>query len=100
MVKHIVMWKLWETAAGYSREENARRIKQNLEGMKSHIPQIKFLEVGINFNSSAAAFDVALYSEFNDREDLQIYQQHPQHVKFKEMIQSLRSDRVVIDYEV
>ena len=76
------------------------RIKQGLESLKTKINEIKSLEVGINFNPSPAAFDVVLYSEFLTREDLLIYQDHPEHTKFKEMINSLRSDRTVVDYEI
>ena len=31
MVKHIIMWKLYDFAEGFSKEENAQRMKQQLE---------------------------------------------------------------------
>ena len=45
MIKHIVMWKLHETAAGRSKEENAKLLKQKLEAMPAQIPELKKAEV-------------------------------------------------------
>jgi len=100
MVKHIVMWKLKETAEGYTKDQNAERIKFALEELMKHIPQIQRLEAGINQNSSEAAFDVVLYSEFADWESLEIYQKHPKHEQYKKFIAPLRCERVVADYEI
>ena len=100
MIKHIVMWKLYDEAEGFTREVNAERIKKELEGLKEKIEQIRYLEVGINRNTSPAAFDVALYSEFDDWGALEIYQKHHAHERFKEFLAPIRSERVVVDYEI
>ncbi len=99
MIKHIVMWRLKDSAAGASREENAKKLKQSLEDLKDKIRDIKALEVGINFNASPAAFDVVLYSEFADREGLDSYQNHPEHLKIVDFVGEIRTDRAVVDYE-
>lgn len=100
MVKHIVMWKLYECAEGKTKNENATRIVQWLRDLKLKIPEIKFLEAGLNCNPAAEAFDVVLYSEFDNIAALETYQNHPDHIKFKQMIQNLRSEKKVVDYEV
>ncbi len=100
MIKHIVMWRLKDNAAGRSKEENALMLKNVLEDLKDKIPQIKEIEVGINFNPSQAAFDVVLYSAFEDKEALEQYQKHPDHVKVADIIGEIRSDRAVVDYTV
>jgi len=100
MIKHIVMWKLKDFAEGKSSIENAKLIKEMIEGLKVIIPQIREAEVGININPSDAAFDVALYSSFDSKQDLDIYQQHPEHLKIGEFIAKIRTGRVVVDYEV
>ncbi len=100
MIKHIVLWKLKENAEGKSKKENALQIKKILEDLKNVIPQITELEVGINFNDSTAAYDVALYSIFQTVKDLDTYQNHPDHVKAADVIGKLREERVVVDYEV
>lgn len=100
MVKHIVMWKLHEFADGRSKSENAQLMKQWLEQLIATIPDLEYLEVGINFNLDVDAYDVVLYSEFKDQQALERYQNHPDHIRFKQKIEKLRSDKKVVDYEV
>lgn len=100
MIKHIVMWKLKEFAEGKDKLENAKIIKMGLEDLKNKINQIRCIEVGININESEQAYDVVLYSEFDSVEDLNLYQNHPDHVRISEYITNLRDVRVVTDYEI
>ena len=100
MVKHIVMWKLHDFAEGMNKDENALRMKQWLEELQSAIPEIQKLEVGINFNNADDAYDIVLYSEFKDKASLEIYQNHPAHIEFKNKIKDIRSDKKVVDYEI
>ena len=99
MVKHIVMLKLKDEALGASKEENALKLKETLEALKDVIDELKEVEVGLNFNPSDAAFDVVLYSAFENREGLEAYQKHPEHVKIVEFVGEIRTDRAVVDYE-
>ncbi len=98
MIKHIVVWKLKEHAEGGSKEENARKIKAGLEALKNKIPQIQRIEVGLNCIPSGAAYDLALYSEFANEKDLDVYQKHPEHQKIADFVAKVREDRVVVDY--
>jgi hypothetical protein len=100
MIKHIVMWKFKDSAEGRSKEENLEIFRDMIANLGNHIEQIKHAETGIDFNRSAAAFDVVLYSEFASREDLGIYQDHPEHVKVKEFLGKVSLDRAVVDYEM
>ena len=99
MVKHIVFWKLKAYAEGASRDENVRRMKAVLEGMRGKIPGMRRVEVGIDFERSEAAWDVALYCEFDTRDQLATYQEHPVHVAAKDFIRAVRDTRAVVDYE-
>ncbi|WP_434295806.1 Dabb family protein [Clostridium botulinum] len=99
MIKHIVMWKLKEFAEGKYKLENANIIKINLEDLKHRIDEVKLIEVGVNINNSQQAYDVVLYSEFENLEDLNLYQNHPDHVKVGEFINKVKEDRIVTDYE-
>jgi hypothetical protein len=99
MIKHIVLWKLKESAEGATREQNAARMKRELEALKMKIPQIRHVEVGINIMPSDAAYDIALYSEFSNEHDLNSYQKHPEHVKAAEFVNKVRESRVVVDYK-
>ncbi len=98
MLKHIVLFKLKTSAEGTSKEENAKKIKRDLEALKGKIPQIRHLEVGINSIMSEASYDVAIYSEFANEADLTTYARHPEHLKVAEFVGKVRESRVVVDY--
>lgn len=100
MIKHIVMWKLADQAENNDKAANGQLIKQKLEALKADISEIKTIEVGLNFNPSEAAYDVALYSEFNSKEDLAAYQVHPKHKEAGAFVGKVTTDRVVVDYEL
>jgi phenylalanyl-tRNA synthetase alpha subunit len=100
MIKHIVFFTLAENAEGNSKVENAELIKSELENLINFIPQIKKIEVGINCpNAPKTDFDIALYSEFDNFEALDIYQQHPEHKRVAAYIGKVRTNRAAVDYE-
>ena len=41
MMKHIVMWRLKDEAAGATKEENALKLKDSLESLTDKIPSLK-----------------------------------------------------------
>ncbi len=100
MIKHIVLWRLKDQAEGADSAENAKKIVQALSTLKSKISEIVELEAGINYNETAAAFDVALYSVFKTKQDLEIYQKHPEHVNVAQMVSKRVAERAVVDYEI
>lgn len=99
MVKHIVFWKLKEEANGMSKAENAAAIKQKLEDLNGKIEGCIKLEVGFDFLHSAESVDVVLYSEFESKEALDFYANHPLHKAVMPFIAEARSERRVVDYE-
>ncbi len=99
MIKHLVMWKLRDFAEGATKEQNARKMKTDLEALKQTIPQIRRLEVGANFLPSDFSYDVALYSEFATEEDLALYQKHPDHRSAAAFVQKVSENRVIVDYK-
>ena len=100
MIKHIVMWKLKDFAEGENKLRNAEKIKSLLGNLRNKIDQLISIEVGININESDSAYDIVLYSEFKNKEDLGIYQNHPDHVKVVEFVGKVVENRVVVDYIV
>jgi hypothetical protein len=98
MIRHIVLWKLAESAEGAVKQENALKMKVMLERLKGRIPEIKTIEVGINCNRYET-WDVALFSEFDNLADLMVYQNHPEHRMCVEFIKKIRIDRAAMDYE-
>ena len=100
MIKHIVMFRLKESALGRNKNENLQELKILLESLQEKISVVKCLEVGINMGASASASDIALYSEFDNMQALEDYRIHPEHVKVVEFIEKICSERRVADYEV
>jgi hypothetical protein len=100
MIKHIVFWKLKDGAHGNTKEVNGRLIKEKLEALRGLIPGLLRIEVGVDFSRSEQSGDLALYSEFATRADLDAYQAHPAHQAMLPFIAEARSERRVVDYEV
>lgn len=98
MLKHIVMWKL-KNFSEEEKQQHCERAKRDLEGLKDIISELKSIEVGININKTPAAYDLVLYSEFEDEDGLNIYQNHPEHVKVAQFIREIVENRVVTDYK-
>jgi hypothetical protein len=100
MIKHIVCWTFKENAEGCRKKENIEKIKTLLEDLKEKIPVIQSLEIGINFDKSPDAYDLALYAEFKSKEDLNTYQKHPEHLAIVQFLKKVRDKKIVVDYEV
>ena len=99
MLKHVVMWRLKESAEGRTKEENAIHIKEILELLPYKIKEIRNLEVGINMIRASPSYDLVLIVDFANMMDLQAYQAHPEHVKVADYVLKVRETRAVVDYE-
>lgn len=100
MIKHLVFWKLKDHAEGASAEENARKVCELLLGLKPRIPELLEIDCGVDFSRGPASYDVALHTKFRDRAALEVYQEHPEHIKARDFIQKVVSGRAVVDYEL
>lgn len=100
MIKHIVLWKLKDSAYSKTKLENAKAIKAMLEDLRGKIPGLLKIEVGIDFSGTDQSADVVLYSEFSSREALEDYQVHPLHEPIKAYVMGARVERRIADYEV
>lgn len=98
MLKHIVMFRLKENAEGAGKADNARKIKELLEGLVGRIDELVQLEVGINIVDDGQAADLVLCTEFQSVGALKRYAVHPEHVKVVEFIKKVAEERRVVDY--
>lgn len=71
-----------------------------LNSLKDNISFIRALEVGINFAEEERAYDLALTVMVDDKEALQRYATHPQHLPVIELLKSLQTESKVVDYEL
>ncbi len=99
MIKHIVMWQLKEHAEGNDKAANAVRMKELLDACAGIVPGMRKLEVALAQPGFECTYDVVMYSEFDTREALDAYQNHPQHVALKPFVAAVRSSRQCMDYE-
>jgi len=100
MIKHIVVWRLKESAHGNTKKQNALIIKSKLEGLSGKISGLIKLEVGIDFSHTESSGDIILYSEFESTKDLENYQSHPNHQAIIPFVKETTSERRVVDYEI
>jgi hypothetical protein len=100
MIKHIVVWKLKDSAHGNTKNQNALIIKEKLEALSTKIPGILKMEVGIDFSGTDSSGDIVLYSEFVSKQDLDNYQIHPEHKAVMPFVMEARSERWMVDYEI
>ena len=95
MIKHIVFWKLKDK----DKKENGETIKKRLESLAGKVPGLLKIEVGLDFSKTNESADVALYSEFENREALKSYTEHPDHKAILPFVKDIRTERRVVDFE-
>lgn len=101
MIKHIVFFGIADEFEGRSKAELCSKIKSDLEELKGMIPELNHIEVGINHPEAPAGnFDLALYSEFDSMDALNIYQVHPEHQRVASFIGKVKVSRACVDYEL
>lgn len=101
MIRHIVMWKLKEKAAGADKKKNAEKLKLILEGLRTNIEEIKAVEVGIQINGDEKeSLDVVLICDFETELDFQMYTRNPHHKKAVDFIEQVADQRYFVDYNV
>jgi len=94
MIVHIVMFKFKEE----DKEANLVKVRAILEQLPKKISELISMEVGLNFDESQRAYDLALYSKFHSKEDLATYATHKEHLKVVDFIKTVISDSKVVDY--
>lgn len=92
MVNHIVTWKVKEEG----KTESCAKMKEMLEALPAFIPEIKFLQVGINENGEE--YDAILLTRFDSHDDWKTYDVHPEHQKVRAFIKTVTEGRIVVDF--
>jgi hypothetical protein len=100
LIKHIVFWRLNDSAYGNDKKANAQILKDKLLAMEGKVNGLLKVEVGLDFSNEKDSCDVALYSEFENKEALHQYQIHPDHEAIKKWLGEVRNERRVVDYEI
>jgi quinol monooxygenase YgiN len=93
VIRHLVMWKLWDAA-------DAPAFKAELDSCVGLVPGMIAFTVVLRDDALEGNVDVLLDSTFADRAALDAYQNHPHHKAVSARIGRLRETRNVLDYEI
>lgn len=95
MVKHMVLFKLKDNSL-----ENCLKAKDVLLSMKGNVPELRSIEVGVDFLHSERSYDIALTVTVDDKDALERYQNDPYHCSVvKTHMHAVRLSSVALDYE-
>ncbi len=94
MIKHIVLYTLKE---GVDKQEAVAIIKKSLEPLVGVIPGLLHMEIRQAYQGG---MDYALYSEFESKQSLADYAQHPAHLEAKTHFWEFLDKRFCADYEL
>ncbi|NNM67250.1 MAG: Dabb family protein [Spirochaetales bacterium] len=67
--------------------------------MRSKIQGLRELYAGTDFMALERSWDLALIAVFDNRQDLEAYDHHPEHTPVKEFLKSLGAESVSVDFE-
>jgi hypothetical protein len=99
MINHVVLFKLKKYDSDQEKQTEIGRIEDALLGLSDKIQELKYIEVGVNYDLNAKSYDICLVSHFNNLDDLEAYRIHPEHVKVAELIGQHAVERAAVDYE-
>jgi hypothetical protein len=95
MFTHLVFFRLTEAT-----QENIEKAKNILLSMEGQIPELKYLEVGVDVLHSSRSFDIAIITRFDSKPDMDVYQVHPFHVNHVlANLKPMLKESAVVDYE-
>ena len=99
MVKHIVLFKLKDEVPETDKLVVMNKFKEAIEALPAKISVIRKIEVGLNMNPGEY-WHIALYSEFDNLDDVKFYATHPDHVAAGKIIAEAKESRSCVDYEI
>ena len=95
MLRHIVMIKLKDE---YRNESTSNELRKMLEDLQVKIEELNCIEVGQNISTKPSAFDIVLTADFDNVDGLNIYRDHPEHVKVLNYLKIVMEKAQVVDY--
>ena len=99
MVKHIVLFKLKDEVPETDKLVVMNKFKEAIEALPAKISVIRKIEVGLNMNPGES-WHIALYSEFDNLDDVKFYATHPDHVAAGKIIAEAKESRSCVDNEI
>ncbi len=91
MYTHVVMFSLPDP-------EDIPGTVRILTAMEGRIPQIRYLEVGVDDSPSPRSANILLVTRFDSPEALEAYRQHPHHRRVIEHLREVEAGTLKVDY--
>ena len=99
MINHVVLFKLKNYDSESQKQIEISKIEEALLGLSGKIEELKYIEVGVNYDLAAKSFDICLITHFESLDQLDSYRIHPEHLKVAELIGQHAVERAAVDYE-
>lgn len=98
LLRHVVIFKFKDS----SSEAEVKKVSETFAGLYGQIPQIKHFEWGINNSPENLnqGFTHCFTLTFSSAEDSEMYQKHPAHKAFQEVLKPHMEKVFVVDYWV
>ena len=93
MIKHIVLFKFEDPKV------NVPIVRDSLYALVPKIPEIVDMQIGEDFMHSPRSFDMALLVDCKTKEDLKIYDQHPDQNAARVYIHAHCIESKTVDFE-
>lgn len=98
MVKHFIFWTFSDKVNDSNRSEVLNMMSASVKGLVGKIPGLLAAEIGENFADSEC--DFVFYAEFENKDCVPAFQNHPLHLAHKERSAPFVKGRFVADYEI
>lgn len=95
MLTHIVIWKYRADVSAEERQEHAARLRK----LREIIPEVESLSVGFDVLGLPRSYDLGLVAVFRDREGLEAYTVHPEHVAVVQLGRIITEHIASVDFE-
>lgn len=93
MIVHIVLGQARVNLSDAEGEELQRAF-----GDLGHVPGVENFTFGPDFSGRSKGYDWAAVMHFRDREALQGYLDHPDHLRVVGIFNRLMPERIIVDY--
>lgn len=99
MINHVVLFKLKNYNSQAEKQDTITSIEDALLALSDKISELKYIEVGVNYELSSKSHDICLITHFESVDDLDAYRTHPDHVKVGELLKQHVVERAAVDFE-
>lgn len=99
MINHVVLFKLKKYGSDSEKQNMISGIEDALLGLSGKIQELKYIEVGVNYELVSKSYDICLITHFETVEQLDAYRIHPEHLKVGELIGQHAVERAAVDFE-